>query len=92
MKNKIITGFGSVIALLYTVLIVLAVDGIDRAGIINGVMDLLGFENRGVYGVLLFTLCVVVLIFYYIVISNRKSNVIAMMLIVSLLLVLSYWG
>ncbi|HEY2452819.1 MAG TPA: hypothetical protein VGI71_09400 [Scandinavium sp.] len=86
MKNKIITGFGSVIALLYTVLIVLAVDGLGRAGIINSIMDLLGFENGSIYGVLLFTVCLVILVFYYIVITKRKSNAIAMMLIASFII------
>lgn len=86
MKNKIITGSGSVIALFYTLLMILVVDGVERAGVINGAVDLLGFENRNAYGVLLFILCVVLLIFYYIVMSKRKSNAIAMMLIASFII------
>ena len=73
MKNKIITGFGSVIALLYTVLIVLAVDGLGRAGIINGVMDLLGFENVSIYGVILFTVCLVILVFWDCIILDSHT-------------------
>jgi len=86
MKSKIINGSGSVIALFYTLLMILVVDGIERAGIINGAMDLLGFENGNAYGVLLFILCVVLLIFYYIVMSKGRSNAIAMMLITSFII------
>lgn len=86
MRNKIITGFGSVIALLYTVLIVLAVNGFGRAGIINGVMDLIGFVNGSVYGIILFTVYFILLFFYYIVLSKRNSNAIAKMLIASFII------
>lgn len=61
--KKIITGFGSVIAILYTVLIFLAVDALGRDGVINGVIDLLGFENGSIYGFLLLTVCMVILVF-----------------------------
>jgi len=83
MKNKIITGSGSVIALLYTLLMIFAVGGFDRVGVINSTMDLFCFENGNIHGVLLFLFCVAVLVFYYIVISKRKSNDVALGLLIS---------
>ncbi|EPF1299064.1 hypothetical protein [Klebsiella michiganensis] len=86
MKRKIITGSGSVIALLYTLLMILAVGGFDRAGVINSTIDFLGFENGNIYGILLFLLCVTVLVLYYILISKDKNNVIGGVLIFSFII------
>ena len=86
MKNKIIAGLGSVIALLYSLLVVSALDGFGRDGIVNSAMDLFSFENGSIYGVILFTVFLVLLVFYYIVITKRKSNALAMMLIASFII------
>lgn len=83
MKNKMITAFDSVIAFFYTFLIILAVDGFDRAGMINRVVDYSGLKNDNFYGVILFILCVVVLALYYIFISKRKNNSITLLLCTS---------
>lgn len=83
MKNKMITSFDSVIAFFYTLLMILAVDGFERAGIINRVVDYSGFKSDNFYAALLLTLCVVVLTLYYIIISKRKSNAITLMLCTS---------
>lgn len=86
MKSKIITGSGSVIALLYTFLMIFAVGGFDRAGVVNSTVDFFGFENVNVYGVLLFIFCVIVLVLYYIVISKSKNNVVGVALIISFII------
>ncbi|NAV69353.1 hypothetical protein, partial [Salmonella sp. zj-f50] len=64
MKGKIIAGSGSVIALLYTLLIILAVGGFDRAGVINSTANFFGFESGNIFAVLLFLFCVTVLVLY----------------------------
>lgn len=74
MIGKIITGSGSVIALLYTLLIIFAMGGFDRAGTINSTIDFFGFESGNIYAVLLFLYCVTVLVLCYIVISKGKNN------------------
>lgn len=86
MKSKVIAGAGSVIALLYTLLIILAVDGFDRAGVINSTMDFFGFDNGNVYAVLISFFCVAALVPYYIVISKGKNNSIGVALIISFII------
>ncbi|EOC3059885.1 hypothetical protein ACINJI_001495 [Cronobacter dublinensis] len=86
MKSKIITGSGSVIALLYTLLIILAMDGFDRTGVINSTIDFFGFENGNVCAILLFLCCVTALVLYYIVISKGKDNAIGVGLIISFII------
>lgn len=83
MKGKIIAGSGSVIALLYTLLIILAVGGFDRAGVINSTANFFGFESGNIFAVLLFLFCVTVLVLYYIVFSKGKNNSIRVFLIIS---------
>lgn len=86
MKGKIISGSGSVIALLYTLLIILAVSGFDRVGIINRTADFFGFENSNVYAVLLFIFCVTALVLYYILIPKDKNNAIGLVLTISFII------
>lgn len=86
MKSKAISGSGSVIALLYTLVIILAVAGFDRTGMINSTIDFFGFENGNIYAVLLFLCCVTILVLYYIVISKSKNNAIGVVLIISFII------
>ena len=83
MKSKIITGLGSMIALLYTLLMILTVGGFERVGVINNAIDFLDFGSGNIYGVILFVFFVATLVLYYIAISKNKSNIIGGVLIVS---------
>ncbi|EIG9277607.1 hypothetical protein LGE98_004003 [Salmonella enterica] len=86
MIGKIITGSGSVIALLYTLLIIFAMGGFDRTGTINSNIDFFGFESGNIYAVLLFLCYVTVLVLCYIVISKGKNNTIGVVLIISFII------
>lgn len=86
MKGKIISGSGSVIALLYTPLIILAVSGFDRAGVNNRTANFFVFESGKVYAVLLFLFCVSALVLYYILISKSKNNAIGLVLTISFII------
>lgn len=83
MKSKIITGVGSIIALLYTLLMIFTVGGFERVGVINNAIDFLDFGSGNIYGVILFVFFVAALVLYYIAISKNKSNIIGGVLIVS---------
>lgn len=61
IKNIFMIGSGSVTALFYTLLMVSVVDGFSWSVIINSTMGFLDSENISIYGILLFTLCVVIL-------------------------------
>lgn len=82
VKGKVITWLGSVIALLYTLLIIFAVGGFDRSGVINRAVNFFFFESNSIYAFLLFLCCMTLLVLYYIVNSKGKNNAIGVVLII----------
>lgn len=74
IKDKIITGFGSLIALFYTLLMILSVDGLGRKSMVDRFLDSIFSTNFNVLSVVLLTLCLAVLLFYYIAIARCKNG------------------